>query len=93
MKKFLLILTTICIMFCFSGCHIQTNDEVVASHISEQFVILDRFDDYSGLCYDIDTKIIYMYSASPTYSGWRVMSYTPYYVMDTNNEPVIAVYN
>ena len=33
--------------------------------------------------------IIYMYTLED--SG--CYSYTPYYVIDTNNEPVIAVYN
>lgn len=91
MKKILsaLCLTMLCcVLFC--GCDNKDNHSV---HISEQFVLLEEFDSKSGLCYDKDTMIIYIYEYDYTYYGNYVTTYTPYYVMDTNNNPTIAVYN
>lgn len=95
MKKILSVLcSTIlcCGLFCGCGessCTLNWGN----SSISKQFVVLEEFDDVSGLCYDKDTKIIYIYSLSGAFNAWSTWSYTPYYVMDTNNNPTIAVYN
>ena len=55
MKKFLLILT-VCIMVCLCGC---VPKEARLTDMSPQFIPLESFDKYSGLCYDKDTMIIY----------------------------------
>ena len=92
MKKYLLILA-VCVMVCFCGCGNPTPEEKAEKHISKQFVLLETFDYDSGLCYDKDTMIIYVYSCNHTSYEYDVVSYTPYYVMNNDNEPVIAVYN
>ena len=48
---------------------------------------------YSGLCYDKDTKIIYMYSCNSTNSRHYIVSYSPYYVIDMNDNVAFAIYN
>ena len=69
----------------------QEYDEL---NLSSQMVLLERFDDsYSGLCYDKDTKIIYMYSCNYTNSRHYIVSYSPYYVIDMNDNVAFAIYN
>ena len=69
----------------------KTSDEVV---LSSQMEPLTKYDDNSGLCYDKATKIIYMYSTDGLDSSKNnLVSYSPYYVMDSDNNPVIGVYN
>lgn len=92
MKK--LISCLVLVMAC--GCLLCGCDDTPRSEelkLSSQFKLLDEFDKCSGLCYDKDTKIIYIYSSGSTYAGFKVVSYTPYYVMNTDNEPVVAVFN
>jgi hypothetical protein len=88
MKKIYLglILTLLC-LFVFSGC--STTDEEAQSFLSSQMILLEQYDDYSGLCYDKDTKIIYLYSRV---DNAYFYSYSVYYVMDTNNNPIVGVY-
>ena len=93
MKKFLLILT-VCIMVCLCGCsEVEVTNAETNGEISPQFIVLEEYNSASGLCYDKDTKVIYLYSLTGSFNAYACYSYTPYYVMDTNNEPVIAVYN
>lgn len=80
-----LILTLLC-LFAFSGC--RKTDEEMQSSLSSQMVLLEQYDDDSGLCYDKDTKIIYLYSRSYT----SFYNYSVYYVMDVNNNPIVGVY-
>lgn len=61
--------------------------------ISSHFAKLEEWNSASGLCYDRDTKIIYIYSLSGSFNSLGCYSYTPYYVMNTDNEPVVAVFN
>ena len=81
-----LILTLLC-LFAFSGCS-RTDEEVQAS-LSSQMVVLEQYDEYNGLCYDKDTKIIYLYSRSCNECFYN---YSVYYVMDTDNNPIVGVY-
>jgi hypothetical protein len=92
MKK--LISCLVLVMAC--GCLLCGCGDIPRSEelkLSSQFKLLDEYDKTSGLCYDKDTKIIYIYSSNASYGGCRSISYTPYYVMNTNNEPVVAVFN
>lgn len=90
MKKIYLglILTLLC-LFTFSGC--SKTDEEMQSRLSSQMVLLEQYDGNTGLCYDKDTKIIYLYSRSYT-SYTNFYNYSVYYVMDTNNNPIVGVY-
>ena len=87
MKKIYLglMLTLLC-LFIFSGC--SRTEEEVQNNLSSQMVLLEQYDGNSGLCYDKDTKIIYLYNRS--YSCYY--SYSVYYVMDANNNPIVGVY-
>lgn len=95
MKKNLIIFSLV-LMLCvclFSGC-VKLNANLDTNGlIAEQFVKLEEWNSASGLCYDKDTKIIYVYSIGGSFNGLATYSYSPYYVMDTNNNPIIAVYN
>jgi hypothetical protein len=100
MKKLASLLMVIMLSVCFlCGCNNTTNKEKEQAHeirflnLSSQMVWLEKFDGNSGLCYDKDTKIIYIYSSNRTYSYSNTVSYSPYYVMDVNNNPIIAIYN
>ena len=87
-----LILIVICVLN-LTGCKNKTNDkdnDYLA--LSSQMVRLKDFDDNSGLCYDRDTKIVYIYSSNKTYMNPNIVSYSPYYVMDANGNPTIKVY-
>ena len=100
MKKNLIIFSLI-LMLCaclFSGCSNTINErkethEIRILNLSSQMIWLEKFDNKSGLCYDKDTKIIYMYSSNPTRDYSNTVSYSPYYVMDINNNPTIGTYN
>jgi hypothetical protein len=84
---------------CFlCGCNSATNEQKESHefrilNLSSQMIWLEKFDDNSGLCYDKDTKIIYMYSSNRTANYPNTVSYSVYYVMDVNNNPTIAIYN
>lgn len=100
MKKNLIIFSLILVLCAclFSGCSNTINEgkethEIRILNLSSQMIWLEKFDNKSGLCYDKDTKIIYMYSSNPTYTYPNTVSYSPYYVMDTNNNPTIGIYN
>lgn len=99
MKKLTSLLMVIMLSVCFlCGCNNTTNEQKEAREIrilnlSSQMIWLEKFDNKSGLCYDKDTKIIYMYSSNQTYNYPNIVSYSVYYVMDTNNNPTIAIYN
>lgn len=58
-------------------------------YADHEFVEIETWDekDNTGLAYDEYTKIIYMFS---TVDGVR--QYTPYYVMDEDNKPVVSVF-
>lgn len=58
--------------------------------VDHEFVEIVAWDekDLTGIAYDSDTKIIYMFT---TVDGARL--YTPYYVINEDNEPVIGVYD
>lgn len=100
MKKSMIIITLVIAAVCstvFSlklssiGSTAKNSDEVV---LSSQMEPLTKYDANSGLCYDKATKIIYMYSADSLDSSKNnLVSYSPYYVMDSDNNPVIGVYN
>lgn len=99
-KKIAALLGIILLSFNLFGCgKTITTEDGVERHVYGRFIELDcnSFDDEVGiehrqhLVYDKDTKIIYIYE---TYGGiYGGVSISPYYVMDTNNNPVIAVYN
>lgn len=103
MKKLASLLMVIMLFICFlCGCSNITNEEKEQTReareikyldLSSQMIWLEKFDGYSGLCYDKDTKIIYMYSSNLAYNSANIVSYSPYYVMDVNNNPIIAIYN
>ncbi len=99
MKKLVSLLMVIMLSVCFlCGCSNTINEKQKAHEIrflnlSSQMIWLEKFDDNSGLCYDKDTKIIYMYSSNRTHSYPNTVSYSVYYVMDVNNNPTIAIYN
>ena len=86
MKKILNVISVLLVCFvfclCFIGCSSSNN-----KLMDNQFIKLEEFNSECGLCYDKDTHIIYIYKWT------HGRNYSPYYVMDTNNNPVIAVYN
>ncbi len=92
MKKILsVILLFVCILT-FAGCGNEKTDGKIQKKLSSQMILLEQYDYHTGLCYDKDTKIIYMYDTDYTYYGNYVTSYSVYYVMDTNNNPIVGVY-
>ena len=99
-KKIAALLGITLLSFNLFGCgKTITTEDGVERHVYGRSIELDcnSFDDEAGtghlqhLVYDKDTKIIYIYeTCGGIYGG---VSISPYYVMDTNNNPVIAVYN
>lgn len=99
-KKIAALLGITLLSFNLFGCgKTITTEDGVERHVYGRFIELDcnSFDDEAGsghlqhLVYDKDTKIIYIYeTCGGVYGG---VSISPYYVMDANNNPVIAVYN
>jgi hypothetical protein len=95
MKRIISILTLIAVCGCLMcGC----SDEALGNcdtdgEISPQFVILEKWNTASGLCYDKDTKIIYIYSLTGSFNIYGCYSYTPYYVRDADDNAIIAIYN
>ena len=89
MKKILAILFTMGMCFSLCACNSNSAD----TKINSQFIQLQEWDSATGLCYDKDTKIIYIYSSNENYWAEKRYSYSPYYIIDTNNEPAIGVYN
>ena len=96
-KKIAALLGITLLSFNLFGCgKTITTEDGVERHVYGRFIELDcnSFRDevnnrhFQHLVYDKDTKIIYIYE---TCSG--DYSISPYYVMDANNNPVIAVYN
>ena len=61
----------------------ETEPELYGA-VDHEFVEIVAWDekDLTGIAYDSDTKIIYMFT---TVDGARL--YTPYYVMNEDNEP------
>lgn len=97
MKKNLIIFSlmlVLCVCL-FSGCgDVELGGNLdTFGVIADQFIKLEEWNSVSGLCYDKDTKIIYVYSVSGSFNGFATYSYSPYYVMDTNNNPTIGIYN
>ena len=82
----MIIVTAIILLSLIFGCYFYDKKYTC---ISSQFTTLEEWNEVSGLCYDNDTKIIYTYSKLEG-EGY---TYTPYYVLDTNDEPVVAIYN
>ena len=68
----------------------KTTEPELYGVVDHEFVEIVAWDekDLTGIAYDSDTKIIYMFT---TVDGARL--YTPYYVMNEDNEPVIGVYD
>ena len=92
----------ICILFVgvfliFSGCGKTSIDENGIEHpVFGRFITLseEEYDDAAGYChyqyiaYDKDTKIMYMIDMFS-----HGISISPFYVMNSEHEPVIGVYN
>lgn len=102
MKKFLITMTIICGLFTGRSCY-KTNiseESIGVGGQNGKFTILEyegRYSDevgmthYQYLVYDKDTYIIYIYEVcSGFYKG--ATSISPYYCMNADNEPEIAVY-
>ena len=99
-KKIAALLVITLLSFNLFGCgKTITTEDGVERHIYGRFIELDcnSFRDeattrhFQHLVYDKDTKIIYIYEiCGGNYGG---VSISPYYVMDANNNPVIAIYN
>lgn len=91
MKKFLKIILTLVLCFIFCLCFVGCSNNIIyigrEKIMDNQFILLEEFSSECGLCYDKDTHIIYIYKWTDG------VNYSPYYVMDTDNNPVIAVYN
>lgn len=99
-KKIVALLISIGIVCNLTGCGetiaITNEDGVVTEYnLYGRFVELDRVEyydtlgnhHYQSICYDKDTKIMYVID-NRSYG----VSISPFYVMNTENEPVIGVY-
>lgn len=96
-KKIVALLGIILLSFNLFGCgKTVITEDGVERNTYGRFIELESnaFTDRNGtghiqnLVYDKDTKIIYIYDI-----GAGGVAISPYYVMDTNNNPIIAVYN
>ena len=100
-KKIYALLCGLCIVFSLTAC----GDKVVivdekGTVIQEcdlygRFIEIEEIDyydelgkhHYESICYDRDTKIMYIID-----NGGYGTGLSPFYVMNTENEPVIGVY-
>ena len=96
-KKLLIGLLVSGLAFSFTGCGDNDNGEKVQSfgqfiEIKEiQIVSSNGFSRYSQyFVYDKTTKIVYVVQGSDRYGG--IGGITPYYVLDENGKPEIAIY-
>ena len=96
MKKVINVLMVIAVCGCLiCGCGDMRLDGNLdtGGEIASQFIVLEEWSSVTGLCYDKDTKIIYIYSVCGDFNSFATYSYTPYYVRDMNDNAVIAIYN
>lgn len=96
-KKICVLLIGVFLMFSAFGCGKTAIDENGIEHpVFGRFITLneEEYYDKSGkhhlqyIAYDKDTKIMYIID-SRSYG----ISISPFYVMNSENEPVIGVYN
>ena len=98
-KKIVALLSAIGIMLSLTACGdtVMANVDGVMTecNLYGRFIELDQIDyydthgnrHYQSICYDKDTKIMYIID-NRAYG----VSISPFYVMNTENEPVIGVY-
>lgn len=96
-KKIYVLLVGVFLMFSAFGCGKTAIDENGIEHpVFGRFITLseEKYCDNAGnyhcqyIAYDKDTKIMYIID-SRSYG----ISISPFYVMNSENEPVIGVYN
>ena len=99
-KKIYVLLIAVFLVFSASSCEKTTIDENEVEHpVFGRFITLSEekyYDDvgamrkyhYQYIAYDKDTKIMYVIDR-----GGPEISISPFYVMNSKNEPVIGVYD
>lgn len=98
-KKFLALILGISIAFGSTGCSDYIYEGIEVKELG-RFIVLEKEGSYTDnygldhiqyLVYDKDTYIIYIYDS---YSGYYRggVSISPFYCMNADNEPEIAVY-
>lgn len=99
-KKIYALLCGLCIAFNLTACEneimiVDNQGNVKECDLYGRFVEIEEIEYYDefgnhhhqSICYDKDTKIMYVIDNR----GYGT-SLSPFYVMNTNNEPVIGVY-
>lgn len=95
MKKIIIfiMICTLAIGLCAYGVRTTTYPDGQRKALSNQFTLIKKvdkgvFNDECCYIYDNDTKIVYLY----THGGYHHATMCPYYIINKNNEPVIAIY-
>lgn len=89
MKKILLVISLLILVFILTGCTTVTDDNGVERKIEYGLVTIDKVsgDDGFEICYDPTTKICYM-----KIRGYYKLAISPYYIIGNDGKPEIAIY-
>ena len=89
MKKILLVISLLILVFTLTGCMTVTDDNGVERNVEYGLVTLSKVSrngDFE-ICYDPTTKICYMKLSSIYRLG-----VSPYYIIGNDGKPEIAIY-
>lgn len=85
MKKFIVLLLSvivICFTACFVGCSYEDyHDGSIDKQFGGRFGIVERFDSYTVIIYDKETKVEYLYYSGPSAIAITVL-------LDENGKPL-----
>lgn len=89
MKKILLVISLLILVFILTGCMTITDDSGAERKIEYGLVTIDKVsgDGCFEICYDPTTKICYM-----KIIGYYRLGVSPYYIIGDDGKPEIAVY-
>ena len=90
MKKILLVIILLILVFILTGCMTTvTDDNEVERKVEWGLVTIDKVsgDGDFEICYDPTTKICYM-----KITGYRQLGVSPYYIIGNDGKPEIAIY-
>lgn len=89
MKKILLIISLLILVFILTGCTTVTDDNGIERKIEYGLITIDEEskNGHFEICYDPTTKICYM-KLSSVYR----LAISPYYIIGNDGKPEIAIY-
>ncbi len=89
MKKILLVISLLILVFTLTGCMTVTDDTGVERNIEYGLITIDKVSGNGcfEICYDPTTKICYM-----KIIGVYRLGVSPYYIIGNDGKPEIAIY-